>query len=263
MRLHRIWSSLQSGAFAALIFLLGGFSLLANALVLRPDEAYLLQFREIRRDDKTRSADRSIEGPLSFEVRVKPGEKFYSRESGGGFQTSFSGEFELTEKRDSFKVNLTLRRSDLRDDPGPSLVIRRDALIRGWEPETIETVNNGKKMLFELSVAHFLPETGLRYPISRWSVKLVDNLGRPVAGAKGSLVDEEWNPRTNGVSDSDGALFFGDEREFLPLMTFAAEHQKRGLFAVANLDRAQASKVFTVIMRKRNDRPPGFKANFR
>lgn len=262
-RLHLVLERCVT-AVVALIFILPAFSLAAETTVYRRNEPYLLQLREIRPGDKGKPADRTADGPISIEVRMVPGESFYVRESAGGFQTSLSGKFDLTEKQDGFKVELLLRRADLRDDPVPTLVIKQELLVEGGQPKLTDVEKEGKKMTFELSVAYFMFPTGVLYPIADWKVQLVDEAGVPVQGAKGSLVDEEWNWRTETLSDANGILGFTDEREYLPLMTFAAEHKERGLFATANFDRAQAKDhIFTLILRKQRILPAGFEAHFR
>jgi thiol-disulfide isomerase/thioredoxin len=119
-------------------------------------------------------------------------------------------------------------------------------------------------VLFVLNAAWLAAQDAVNEPAKGKSVfvKLVDNMGNPVAGADvgtmaaiGKYVKEraakegtEWFYLNHTRSDGDGMAKIENADEWLGHLCVVARHERRGIVAVANIDPANASEPVVVAL---------------
>jgi hypothetical protein len=199
----------------------------------------------------------------TIEFQVAPGKPFYLRSTlGDDSQILLRGTLKEVE-RFVFEVQYYCQISELGTEPAPRLTCAGKAKISvNSKPEMVAKPSAPEKetsLGLTLSIHPLSPIFGARDDSSRWSVRLVDSDGKPVANAKGGL----YGPLSGGGGDDsvveaqsnqDGIIEFSEGRESLSWLRFCAEEPSRNLYASANLNvdkvRSKNFKYFTITMTK-------------
>jgi len=231
----------------------------------KPLRTYLVRIQQIAATGEIAVSTNRTQNAV--ETQVTEGKEFFSYSIQNEETVLFRGTLEPVDNRETVKLEYYYRRTDSKGNPSGVVVAKGATTIKVSEQRFVgaiaaggglsESVTNANA--FVITVKYFVDYIGLRYGNSGFSVRLVDENGKPVVGAKAGLCDETWMLASGTlISDEKGIVAVFDNREELPMSFFVAEHKERDLFAIASLDRSQGDKPYVVVLKKGQKRPAGF-----
>ncbi|MEX0793680.1 MAG: hypothetical protein WD045_11120 [Pirellulaceae bacterium] len=208
----------------------------------------------------------------TIEIHMADNQSFFVRSSLGD-DAQFAARGALRKSSDG-KLELTIycRVSKLGPDPGPGLIWKEKTNLSLSQQVSLTSRQSNTDVADDsvelvVTILPLSPAYGAREATSGWVVRLVDESGNPVAGARGGLYrsysegpvddDPEREPLVVGTSNAEGIIRFSEGREDLPWQTFYAEQKERKLYASSNLDadriRDKDFQHYTVKMTKSDE----------
>jgi hypothetical protein len=188
--------------------------------------------------------------------------EFYFRTVSSGIETLMTGKVgAVTGKKNEFSISLNYQNRRLGSFAETRKVVSGKEIMRVRQEKLVQAADGYEDptIRYYLQVQNFFPPVGRHFINADWSVRLVDEKGKPVPNARTSMYDEEGNMAHGIISSDDNGMVERRILEEMPRLTFVAESQNPHLLAIVHLNRDQAGKPFQVIMRSNLPWPKNLK----